>query len=83
MTWKSSSEQSFKLTGIALMIVKVSRGMERGEIRSVLSSAYRLRGQQRERVCVAEIIINFNRTQPTTHNPQPALEPAIIAMFVG
>ena len=27
MTWKSSSEQSFKLTGIALMIVKVSRGM--------------------------------------------------------
>ena len=27
MTWKSSSEQSFKLAGIALMIVKVSRGM--------------------------------------------------------
>ena len=27
MTCKSSSEQSFKLTGIALMIVKVLRGM--------------------------------------------------------
>ena len=71
MTWKSSSEQSFKLAGIALMIVKVSRGMERGEIRTVLSSAYRLRGQRRERESVAEIIINFN------HQHQPASQPAV------
>ena len=80
MTWKSSSEQSFKLTGIALMIVKVSRGME--ERRDTDRIIFFLSAQGTTE-SVAEIIINFNRTQPTTHHPQPALQPAIIAMFVG
>ena len=38
MTCKSSSEQSFKLTGIALMIVKVLREMGDTETESIISS---------------------------------------------
>ena len=69
MTWKSSSEQSFKLAGIALMIVKVSRGM--GERRDTDRIIFFLSAQgttERERESVAEIIINFNRaTQHLQH----------------
>ena len=64
MTWKSSSEQSFKLTGIALMIVKVLRGM--GEIRTVLSASYPLRANRQE--TRAEKMINLIRiTTQRTH----------------
>ena len=38
MTCKSSSEQSFKLTGIALMIVKVLREMGDTETESIISA---------------------------------------------
>ena len=71
MTWKSSSEQSFKLAGIALMIVKVSRGMgERRDTDRIIFflSAQGTTERERERESVAEIIINFNRA---THHPPP------------
>ena len=63
MTWKSSSEQSFKLAGIALMIVKVSRGM--GERRDTDRIIFFLSAQGTTE-SGAEIIINFPRaSQPS------------------